>query len=66
MAHEVETMFYTREAPCHGLGKKIEEVLSSSKALSEAGLDWSVIQRSILTDTLMEIPGFRANIRDTD
>lgn len=66
MTHAVETMFYTRQPPWHGLGKKVEEALSSSEALKEAELDWNVIQRSILTDTLMEIPGFKANIRDTD
>ncbi len=66
MPANVETMFYTREAPWHGLGKNVEEALNSNEALSEAGLDWNVIQRSILTDTLMEIPGFKANIRDTD
>lgn len=66
MAHNVETMFYTREAPWHGLGNRVEQALSSKEALQEAGLNWNVIQRSILTDNLMEIPGFKANIRDTD
>lgn len=66
MPANVETMFYVREAPWHGLGNRVEHALSSFDALQEAGLDWNVIQRSILTDTLMEIPGFKANIRDTD
>jgi phage/plasmid-like protein (TIGR03299 family) len=66
VAHNVETMFYTREAPWHGLGNRVEQALSSKEALQEAGLNWNVIQRSILTDNLMEIPGFKANIRDTD
>jgi phage/plasmid-like protein (TIGR03299 family) len=66
MAHNVETMFYTRQAPWHGLGNRVEHTLNSHVALQEAGLNWNVIQRSILTDTLIEIPGFKANIRDTD
>lgn len=66
MPANVETMFYVREAPWHGLGNRVEHALSSFDALQEAGLDWNVVQRSILTDTLMEIPGFKANIRDTD
>lgn len=66
MAHDIETMFYTRSAPWHGLGNHVEHALNSQEALTTAGLDWNVIQRSILTDTLMEIPGFKANIRDTD
>ncbi|MEX1029116.1 MAG: DUF932 domain-containing protein [Paenibacillaceae bacterium] len=66
MAANVETMFYVREAPWHGLGKRVEHTLSSEAALQEAGLDWKVTQRSLLTDNLMEIPGFKANIRETD
>jgi phage/plasmid-like protein (TIGR03299 family) len=66
MAANVESMFFVREAPWHGLGNRVEHALNSIDALQEAGLDWTVIQRSILTDTLMEIPGFKANIRNTD
>lgn len=66
MVANVESMFYVREAPWHGLGKKVDHALCSEEALTEAGLDWKVIQRSLLTDTLMEVPGFIANIRDTD
>lgn len=66
MSANVESMFYVREAPWHGLGQKVENALCSQQALEEAGLDWRVIQRSLLTDNLMEIPGFKANIRNTD
>lgn len=66
MSANVENMFYVREAPWHGLGKKVETALCSEEALQEAGLDWTVIQRSLLTDNLMEIPGFKANIRESD
>lgn len=66
MPANVESMFYVRQAPWHGLGKRVEHAITSEEALKEAGLDWNVIQRSILTDTLMEVPGFKANIRDTD
>lgn len=33
MAANVETMFYTRVAPWHGLGVRVEEALSSGDAL---------------------------------
>lgn len=66
MSANVESMFYVREAPWHGLGQKVEKALCSQEALQEAGLDWKVIQRSLLTDNLMDIPGFKANIRNTD
>lgn len=66
MSHDIETMFYTRTAPWHGLGNHVEHALNSQEALTAADLDWSVIQRSILTDTLMEIPGFKVNLRDSN
>jgi phage/plasmid-like protein (TIGR03299 family) len=66
MAACVETMFYVRVAPWHGLGVCVEEALSSEEALRESGLDWKVIQRPIMTSTYDHIPGYKANIRDTD
>ncbi|MCM1251683.1 MAG: DUF932 domain-containing protein [Clostridium sp.] len=66
MAANVETMFYTREKPWHGLGTKVEEALSSAEALQTAGLDWQVVQEPIYTDDGSMIPGYKANIRDSD
>ena len=40
MSANVETMFYTRVTPWHGLGTKVEEAPDSREALSLAGLDW--------------------------
>ena len=66
MAANVETMFYTREKPWHGLGTKVEEAPCSADALYMAGLDWQVIQEPIYTDTKEVIPGYKANVRDSD
>jgi phage/plasmid-like protein (TIGR03299 family) len=66
MSHEVETMFNTREAPWHSLGKVVEQTLCSEDALEEAGLDWTVIQKPIRTIDHMPIQGFKANVRNTD
>ena len=66
MAANVETMFYTREKPWHGLGTKVEEAPSSADALCLAGLGWQVIQEPIYTDDGGIIPGYKANIRDSD
>ncbi|WMC91312.1 DUF932 domain-containing protein [Kineothrix sp. MB12-C1] len=66
MAANVETMFYTRTAPWHGLGIRVESAVNSEEALQVSGLDWKVIQRQIMTDTYDPIPGYKANIRDTD
>ena len=66
MAANVETMFYTRTKPWHGLGTMVEEAPTSEAALELAGLDWKVIQRKLTTEEGIMIPGFKANLRETD
>lgn len=66
MSANVETMFYTREKPWHGLGTMVLEAPSSSEALKAAGLDWNVIQKRLETEDGIPVPGYKANIRDTD
>lgn len=66
MAANVETMFYTREKPWHGLGIRVETAPTSKEALQLAGLDWKVIQKPILTEDGSLIEGFKANVRDRD
>lgn len=66
MSANVETMFYTREKPWHGLGTKVEDAPTSVDALRLAGLDWNVMQESIFTETGDAIAGYRVNIRDRD
>ena len=66
MSANVETMFYTRVAPWHGLGTRVESAVCSEEALEVSGLNWNVIQKPILTSTYDPIPGYKANIRDTD
>lgn len=66
MAAEVESMFYTREKPWHGLGTEVQEAPTSEEALWLAGLDWKVVQKEIYTEGRIQIPGYRANVRNTD
>ena len=66
MPANVETMFYVREAPWHGLGVRVESALNSEDALVMSGLNWNVIQKPIMTTSGNPIPGYKANIRDTD
>ena len=66
MPANVETMFYVREAPWHGLGIRVESALNSAEALEMSGLNWNVIQKPIMTTSGNLIPGYKANIRDTD
>ncbi|WP_027295739.1 DUF932 domain-containing protein [Robinsoniella sp. KNHs210] len=66
MAANVETMFYIRNKPWHGLGVRVMEAPDSREALVVAGLNWNVMQESIYTDTNELIEGYKANIRDSD
>lgn len=66
MAAKVETMFYTRTKPWHGLGTMVEEAPTSEAALELAGLNWQVIQKNLVTDEGIKVPGFKANLRETD
>jgi phage/plasmid-like protein (TIGR03299 family) len=66
MAANVETMFYVRNAPWHGLGVRVENALNSEDALEQSGLNWNVIQRPIMTSSYKPIPGYKANVRQTD
>lgn len=58
----VETMFYVRETPWHGLGVRIEEAPNSREALIVAGLDWEVEQHPIYVNG-KHVKGYVANVR---
>ena len=66
MAANVETMFYVRETPWHGLGTRVMEAPDSLAALSLAGLDWQVVQKDLYTADGAFVEGFKANVRETD
>lgn len=65
MAANVETMFYTREKPWHGLGTMVAEAPNSKDALRLAGLNWKVLQEPVYTENEELIQGYKANVRDT-
>ena len=66
MAANVESMFYVREMPWHGMGRKVMEAPNSKEALGLAGLDWKVLQEPIYTEVGETIQGYKANVRDCD
>lgn len=66
MSANVESMFYVRETPWHGLGTKVMEAPDSEGALIVAGLNWNVVQEPIFTGENEPIRGYKANIRDSD
>ena len=66
MAANIESMFYVRETPWHGLGTRVITAPTSKEALGLAGLDWQVVQEPIYTETEKLIEGYKANVRDSD
>lgn len=73
MSANVETMFYVKEKPWHGLGTMVQEAPNSAEALKLAGLDWLVEPKPIYVEieslfgkTMQEIQGFVANTRNVD
>ena len=66
MAANVETMFYVRQKPWHGLGTEVKAAPTSEDALVYAGLDWTVLQKNVYSEDGHLIPGCKANIRNTD
>ena len=66
MAANVETMFYVREKPWHGLGTEVQEAPTSAEALICAGLNWEILQKSVYSEDGTLIDGYKVNIRDSD
>jgi len=62
----VESMFFVRETPWHGLGTRVEEAPDSKEAIKLAGLDWDVVQEPVCKKSGIEIPGYLANVRSSD
>ena len=63
---DYSSMFYVRETPWHGFGTRVMEAPGSEEALEVAGLNWMVRQEPIYTDNNLLIPGYKANVRDSD
>ena len=66
MAANVESMFYVREKPWHGLGIEVKAAPTSADALVCAGLNWMVEQKDVFTEDGSMISGYKANTRNTD
>ena len=49
-----------------GLGRIVMDAPASREALELAGLNWQVESRNIYSGTGAMIPGYRANVRNTD
>ena len=71
MAHLVESLAYvnengdSRNVPWHGLGTSVNHAMTSEEALELAGLNWTVKSEPVYANNML-IPGYKANIRETD
>lgn len=63
---EVESMFYVREVPWHGLGTRVEDAPDSEAAIIKAGLLWAVESKPMFLSDGRQVFGYRANVRSTD
>ena len=66
MAANVETMFYVRETPWHGLGTRVQVALTSEEALIAAELNWKVRSEDIHLENGEVLEGYKANVRTSD
>ena len=61
MAANVETMFYTRTKPWHGLGTMVEKAPTSEAALELAGLDCKTFGGTLDDAECMKLTGLARN-----
>ena len=75
MSHEIEivdgqaNLAYTGEVPWHGLGTRVENVMTAEQAIDLAGLNWSVDLVPVFAEydgQMQEIPRVRSVQRDRD
>lgn len=64
MAALVESMFYTRVTPWHGMGIRVEDSPTSEDAIRLAGLEWNVEQREMFLADGTKVPDAFANVRN--
>ena len=74
MPANVESMFSAVETPWHRLGVVTDNPLDSADAITQAGLDWTVSVRPLVTfdreneteGNFIDVPNHYATVRDTD
>lgn len=63
MAHNVDTMAYAGAVPWHGLGVKVDKVMTAEEAIMAGGLGWEVNKEPIYLKSGKKIEGQFATVR---
>lgn len=63
MAHNINTMAYVGEKPWHGLGKELQNPMTSDEAIREAGLDWEVKKQPLFIEGGKQAEGWVGMVR---
>lgn len=69
MSANVETLFYVREKPWHGMGIRLEDAPTSADAIVAAGLDWKVESKPVYINyggSRQKVDNYFANTRMSD
>jgi len=69
MAANVETMAYYGDMPWHGIGTKVDKLMTADECLVTAGLDWTVTKEKIFAQVdgkKIFIPNKYATVRSSD
>lgn len=66
MAHNIETMAYTNEAPWHGLGYKVDKAQTVDSMMKAAKINWKVNKEAIFLEDGAQITDRYALTRSTD
>lgn len=70
---DADSMVSTNKLPWHGLGARVDHLMTPEEALVEAGLDWKVVKRTLNVEhevdgerVFNQLPDWVATVRDSD
>lgn len=64
MTARINSMMYVGEKPWHGLGKKLDNAVTSAEAIKAAGLDWKVLKEPMFLKDGKQVKKAFATVRE--